>query len=56
MVVALGLHRGDVKQGHGGEAGKRGNQGGFPVHCTQAELTFERRRQGLSDDGGTKGK
>jgi hypothetical protein len=39
MAVAPGLHKEEVKHGQGGEARKRGNQCGFPVHRTQAELT-----------------
>jgi hypothetical protein len=38
MVAAPGLHKEEVKHGQGEEARKRGNQCGFPVHRTQAEL------------------
>jgi ribosomal protein L15 len=47
-------HREGVRRGHGRGAGERGNRGGFPVHCTKAELTvakaMEEARRRLWND------
>jgi hypothetical protein len=41
-MMVSGLHREEGERGQDEERGKRGSQGGFPVHHPQAELTMAR--------------